>query len=471
MKISPTPPIESFKRLQVTDGLLITPTHWKDTQTYHRHRQNFHFQCMHQPGIVSGLGVTLTQAAEDIDAQYRDGRWLKIHPGIAIDAAGNPIVVTQPEVFQVKSAFSATQPSALIYLVINYVDPDRLRYPPDQTTVPETYRIIQKTTLSPLDVELCRIELTHQSTHLSLAADVYHPTLNTLDYRYRAPVAPRPQQGVRVAHIAADTATSTARSPIQQGYNNLLHAAQSLYPALQADGDLQSLPTASLAHQLFDAYDLIACDDQQLPTLASKAPKLKDYLSNGGVICVHAPLLDTQLAQLQTVRAELYAARTELNKNNQLETSVRQEIEATEAEIKQYIQRHCEQVFHFCKQLSYPLNATKRGAGHIATGHPLLTEPFMFYRLPQIQQQLAHVFCWGGVVLMVSSLVDTWAMSDRIAPSRNTLRTAQEWGINLLHYAARYRQLHQLQGTTSAPPPPVRARSLNTAINKIGKAN
>ena len=56
----------------------------------------FHYQSLHQPGIVCGLGVSVIPAPADLPAQYRDGRWLQIQSGIAIDLVGNPIIVPQP---------------------------------------------------------------------------------------------------------------------------------------------------------------------------------------------------------------------------------------------------------------------------------------------------------------------------------------------------------------------------------------
>ena len=56
-----------------------------------------------QPGIVFGLGVRSIPAPEYASVQYRDGRWLEIKPGIAIDLQGNPIVVPELETYRIAS--------------------------------------------------------------------------------------------------------------------------------------------------------------------------------------------------------------------------------------------------------------------------------------------------------------------------------------------------------------------------------
>jgi hypothetical protein len=92
-----------LERLAVKDGLLLTADYWQRAHTYHRHRQNVHYQSLQQPGIVCGLGVSVIPAPADLPAQYRDGRWLQIQSGIAIDLVGNPIIVPQPIDFRITS--------------------------------------------------------------------------------------------------------------------------------------------------------------------------------------------------------------------------------------------------------------------------------------------------------------------------------------------------------------------------------
>ena len=106
----PTPPIQPFERLQATDGLLVNAERWRKAHDYHRRRQNAHYQSLNQPGIVCGLGVQVIPAPQQVEAKYRDKRWLKIQPGIAIDLTGNMIVVPQAVEFRIATTVTGAEP-------------------------------------------------------------------------------------------------------------------------------------------------------------------------------------------------------------------------------------------------------------------------------------------------------------------------------------------------------------------------
>ena len=93
----PNPAINPFERLNATDGLLINAERWRKVEQYHRGKQNFHYQALHQPGIVCGLGVKLITPDSNVPEVFKDGRGIQIQPGIAIDLKGNPIVVPKAQ--------------------------------------------------------------------------------------------------------------------------------------------------------------------------------------------------------------------------------------------------------------------------------------------------------------------------------------------------------------------------------------
>ncbi len=80
---------------------LIRELQWLKVQEYHRPRQNFHYQALHQPGIVCGLGVKIITPDSQVPEAYKDGRGIQIQPGIAIDLQGNPIIVPQAQNLQI----------------------------------------------------------------------------------------------------------------------------------------------------------------------------------------------------------------------------------------------------------------------------------------------------------------------------------------------------------------------------------
>ena len=138
-------PIKPLERLEVSNDSLIDANRWRLAHTYHRTRQNVHFQSLSQPGIVSGLGVVPIEAPKPVSQAYRDGRWLEIQPGLAIDSQGNPIVV--PEAMPIRIASSVIEDAPLeIYLTLAYVDPDELEGIAEQEFVTETFRIQERQT-------------------------------------------------------------------------------------------------------------------------------------------------------------------------------------------------------------------------------------------------------------------------------------------------------------------------------------
>lgn len=436
-----SPAIRSFERLQASDGLLITADHWQRTQTYHRQRQNFYYQSLHQAGIVNGLGVTVAKAPADVDARFRNGRWIQVQPGIAIDAQGNPIMVTEPYRFQVQSRCTAGN-HKVVYIVLNYVDPDELRHPSGQDWVKEMFRIVEKTTLDVLDVELCRIHLTPGEQKLLMAADVFAPGPNSLDLTYRQASRGAPEGSVRMAHLV-DSAMPlpTARD----GLTYLLKAVNALYPSLAGEPKILNVPLDALTGQRLLQCDMLYVSDDHLPHLSPVLQSgLRNYLKAGGVLLVAVDGENSRQAELGKIRQELLTALADAANDPSVATvrgSVRTEIEAIEAELNQFVEKSRLSI----ATLSHQLGIYLQGSGHISYDHPLRTAPFLFSRWPDVGTQPLHLFCWGSIILMVGDLAQVWGPDEAGVRSRETIRTAHELGINLLHYAWQRRRLVQLQ--------------------------
>lgn len=436
-----SPAIKAFERLQAADGLLITADHWQRTQTYHRQRQNFYYQSLYQAGIVNGLGVSVVAAPEGIEARYRNERWIQVQPGIAIDVQGNPIVVTEPCVFQVQSQCTDGEPKT-IYMVLNYVDPDELRHPPGRDWVRETFRILEKTTLDTLDVELCRIQLVPPEMALTVAADVFSPGANTLDLNHRRPIRNRPDGVVIMARLI-DPATSNPA--MSRGLTHLSKAVDVLYPALAGGGECFDVPLDGLATGWLLDYDLLYVSYDLLPRLPETlTPALSQHVHTGGTILIALDEDINQRGELVTIRRELVAALKDADLDPSVAAateSLQAEIAAIDTELSQFTQQACQSVAAAMERLGLPLS----GAGDISSEAPLRTQPFLFSRWPDVGVQPVELFCWGGIILMIGNLAAVWGPDDTGTRSRETIRTAHELGINLLHYGWRRRQLMQLQ--------------------------
>ncbi|AFY32741.1 DUF4159 domain-containing protein [Calothrix sp. PCC 7507] len=406
----PLPPTKILERLLVTDGLLMNADRWRIAHEYHRQRQNIHYQSLNQPGIVSGLGVCLISAPSEVPTNYRDRRWIQIQPGIAIDLAGNPIIVPQPETYRIATQ-TQSETSLTVYLVISYVDPERLRRSATADILHETFRIDEK--LSPpgeTEVELCRILLPPGKVELENPADVFFPGSNQLDLRYRHQVRSRPQATVRVAQIANSAATE--RSAANLSY--LLQSVSGLYPALNAQQiEPINLEIKDINSQI-KACDLLFLAIREAFSLNQEEfIGLKNYLDSGGVL-----LVDTSNDGDATISS----------------------------------------ILNLAQQLGHPIQDIK----NMKLNHPLRTEPFSFAALPSVNQEQIHLRYGGGIILVVGELSTAWGLDDELLLPRETIRTAQEMGINILHFSWKRRQIMQLLGASDR----ITASSVDSWINQ-----
>jgi hypothetical protein len=67
----------------------------------------------------------------------------------------------------------------------------------------------------------------------------------------------------------------------------------------------------------------------------------------------------------------------------------------------------------------------------------------LFATLPNIHQSPLQIWQGGGIILVTGTLSNAWGLDDELL-NRNDIRTAQELGINILHFALRRRQIMQL---------------------------
>ena len=251
--------IEPLSRLVVRDGMLLNAERWRQAHQYHRQRQSLHYQSLHQPGIVCGLGVKAIAAPEHIPAQYRqEKRWLRIEPGMAIDDWGNPIIV--PESIDLRLAAYPQQSAQTVYLIVSYVDPDDLESIQETDFMREMFRIEEK--LSPPsvgEIELCRILLQSDFIELTNPKNVLFPQANQIDLRDRSTATLKPSKIVKVAQIAT-------ANPINSNWQYLFSALDSLYPKMSYASEIAQVNLSSDSEHLLDC-DLLWLTQKDLYSL------------------------------------------------------------------------------------------------------------------------------------------------------------------------------------------------------------
>ncbi len=213
---------------------------------------------------------------------------------------------------------------------------------------------------------------------------------NNIDLRYRRQAQMRPQALVCMAQ-ATHSDPECARNFFSLSY--LLQAVEPLYPSLRGADEPGQV---ALSENIQD-YDLLYLTGGQAISLNSlEFESLKNYLNLGGVLFVDAP------------------------------TNANALIESTQA---------------LAQQLESPL----RPLEELQRSHPLRTKPFLFAALPMVNQQQIKLLIGGGIILAIGDLATAWGLDRDLSLPRLTIRTAQELGINILHYAWKRRQLIGLQ--------------------------
>ncbi len=433
------PPILPFKRLRIYDGLSIDADRWQSSHRYHRLRQNFHYQCLNQGGVVCGLGVhpilDPTQVSNRSSAEVSpdpSSRWVRIQPGIAIDGTGNPIIIAEPITFQFQSELRQGE-TQTIYLVVNYRDPDDLRQMSalEQDYVQEMFRIQERTILDPiLDVELCRVLLCSGNITISLPQDLMTPKpgLNCLDFNHRAIAQTKPQNLIQVGLLGDEQNTDRVSRWAQ-----LLQSLPQIHSQLCGAPEVAEIPLLGIAQNAqLDRQHLLYIDQVTLLKQINSSDvttALRQHIQTGGVLVIQVDPMSLNITELTTISQELRRAIADPATEPTQRQDLQLELNAIEAEIATALEQIPNQLAAIAQKLGNPLQSD----GQCLRQHPLRRSPFVFGQLPTIAQQQLYLLNWDGIVVMVGDLSQHWIGNEQL--SRESIRTAQELGTNLLHFA------------------------------------
>lgn len=447
---SPYPIPVPLERFMVQDGVLLNAERWHLTQEYHRRRQNLHFQSLHRGGVVYGLGVRPMEPPPQVTASHRDGRWLEIQPGLAIDDQGNPIVVAQPLAFHLVSV--AKDRPVLVYLVISYVDPSQLQRSQYQEIVQETFRVREQH-YAPTDrpegaLELCRLWLAPDTPQLRSPQCFYLPQPGDVDLRFRPVARPKAQGWIRAIQF-----TDTADPPFATAVTALFAASPVLYP-LQDLGPVTWAPLAA-AESFWPGdrpypYNLVLLTYGDLLTLMAQGDPdrptfLTTHIQQGGAIWVELLNGDSLVDELSQVIQELERALGDIGDNYALQ-GMRRELEQEVDTARRALTVELGSIIEDLHALAIRLGLTAPQLTPVDYGHPLLGQPFLFTHPPEVQGKPVVIYAWGPLMLVMGDLSLAWRPAPYHRFSRETIRSAQEMGLNLLHYAWQYHHLSQIQG-------------------------
>jgi len=372
------------KRIKAVDGMAVTADVWEEAHEFHRQQLQLHALYAHGPGVLSGLEVVASDPADT--AVY-------IRPGAAIDSAGNTIVVTEPLSYDVAGAAEGR-----LYLLLTFSE-SRPRSENGRVQEGAPLYVHAEYGLEAVaqasggaTVELARVQRSKRGATVRDATDAAAPAMDEIDLRFRT-------------EIGGHRATPASLAVVHLGGTGGRHAAGAGYMAralraagkpLWIDDGVQltgGLGSGGLVY-------LVGHNGFQLNT--DEMNSLYSYLQAGGTVFA------------ESCRRDAPAATAADHSFDDLFSSLGIKLE------------------------------------NVATGHNLLVEPNLFAAPPAGYETegLPIVRAGGGIVFSAADYGCLWQGERRSgAAGRDAIRTAHEWGGNVLALAeARQRQ-------TAAPKP------------------
>jgi hypothetical protein len=363
------------KRIHPVDGMAVSAPVWEEAHGFHRQQQRFHALFGHGPGILAGLNVI---ASDPPDVS------VYVLPGAAIDANGYSISLAEPLNYDLGQAAEG-----MVHLLISYEEgqPRALESQGQEAPplyVQTGYTVEARATLPDTPyVELARLWHENRQAPIHDAQNPAHPGLNEIDQRFRNELAViRPQ----IAHIGVWYPGTAA---LRHG-----RGAQNLALALSRADSRRVWVDEGIQADRLSAYSLVMVAAQGgFQLTAEEAQALLAYAQNGGTVLFESCRHDTPG---ETPASD--AAFTDL------------------------------------------LSAAGLKLADLTPGQPLLTEPNLFASLPPGFEARGTVRVGGGFVFSTQDYGCVWQGERRSGPaSREEIRSALEWGENLLTYALKRR--------------------------------
>jgi len=369
-----------MKRIKPEDGMAVTAQVWEEAHDYHRQRQRYHDLLRHGPGIVAGLKVI---ASDPPDSS------VYILPGMAVDPRGEVIVLTEPVAYNVGSAHG------FLYLVLTYEE-SRPTADRDQEEGPRyvhgQFGIEARPTLPDTPyVELARMRRRDRDSPMADARDAEHPGLNEIDLRFRPEMGAAPQPVISLAVSYTGGLTDAGHG---RGASYLARALRRSGQHVWVD---DRIPLAPGLEGYTVAY-LVGRDAFQLSRDEMNA--LYALLQGGGTVLIE---------------------------------SCRNGIKAGDppADVS---------FLDLLASLGVQLQELK-------AGHELLVGPYLFatppagFEMPESGQGTPKVLVGEGVIFSTYDYGCLWQGERREGPaSREEIRSAMEWGSNIVAYAVERRR-------------------------------
>lgn len=358
-----------IKRIKPFDGMSVTAEIWEMAHEYHRQRERLHAMTSHGAGILAGLKVIANDPANSA---------IYILPGVALDASGEVIIVSEPMTYDIGSSMTG-----LLYVLLTYGEGQANSDNNDSggpRFIHAEYGIEVQGELPPTHhVELARIRRQNARAPLTDAKDSAHPQANEIDLRFRHDLLVKLPVAASVAVCYMGQGTTT----VGMGLNNLARAithASGLRVFVDDDVSLAADLSGYTLVYLVGRGNAQASPDQM--------NTIYQYAQSGGTLFIEAN-------------------RSEGNP---------QQADATLLDM---------------------LSSFGLSLSNLPAAHALLTTPHFFTALPAgYEPQGGRIQLTDNVIFSTNDYGSLWQGKQRSgAPARDMLRAAFEWGENLVAYA------------------------------------
>lgn len=377
------------KRIRAVDGMAVTADVWEEAHDYHRQLMRLHTILNHGSGIISGLEVIASEPADNS---------VYLLPGLAIDPIGQTIIVPEPRAYDLGKA------DGHLYLIVSYNESrpqsNGTRTQEDAPLyVQSQYSLEAVTDLPPTPhIELARIWRRDPTAPIVVAKDSLNPRGNEIDLRFRRVIGQQNKPSVRVGVVSL-RGTDGARHG--EGISNL---ASSIRWGGVAD----------------------VWVDRGVPMLGDLAPYDVVYIVGRD----HVDFSNDEMTALYQYWQEGGVLFYEGCRRNQPNG-----------------EPPADAVFVAL------VNAFGQQLAPIESGHELLASPYLFAKPPlgYETQGSPQVLVADGIVVSQADYGCLWRGLRRSGPAeRGEIRDAQEWGTNLLLWAAAQRKIRSERARTQA---------------------
>ncbi len=206
-----------IRRIQPADGMAVTADVWEEAHEYHRRSQGFHALFSHGAGIVTGLEVI---ASDPPDTS------LYILPGIAVDQAGQTVILPQPVAYDIGHDMDG-----LFYLMLSYGESraktDNGRQEEGAALyVHGEFSISAQSVLPDAPgVELASVRRSSRESVLLNAQNPIQPGADEIDLRFRREVGAPPEVGISVSYLGevSDKKHGRGATYLAQAINHMGH--------------------------------------------------------------------------------------------------------------------------------------------------------------------------------------------------------------------------------------------------------